>query len=54
MTIPAYTTPTTESEYKKAREAIMSGKLLSYVPEEGWDYRTMDEISGNSKDNEKV
>lgn len=54
MTIPAYTTPTNAEEYKNAIDSIMAGKFLSYIPEEGWGYRTIDEVTGDSKEHAEV
>lgn len=44
MTIPTPPSHTKASQFKDAEDAILAGKLLSYLPLEGWGYRTMDEI----------
>lgn len=54
MTIITPPAPSTEEEFKAAKDAIMNGKFLSYIPCEGWAYRTMDEMSEDSKEYAKV
>lgn len=44
MTIPTPPSHTKAQQFKDAEAAILEGKLLSYLPLEGWGYRTMDEI----------
>jgi hypothetical protein len=40
-------------EIKAAKKAILDQKLLSYLPLEGWGYRTIDEIT-EGENNEAV
>lgn len=43
--IPAPPYSQTEAEAEEIKEAVSQGKLLSYVPTEGWAYRSKDEIN---------
>lgn len=54
MTIITPPAPSTEEEFKAAKDAIMQGKFLSYVSGRGWAYRTMVEISGEIEEDAKV
>lgn len=51
MIIPTPTAPQNEAQYKKVEEAILQGKLLSYIPGSGWAHRTMEEISETPESN---
>lgn len=53
MVIPTPPSHTTEAQYKNAEDSILDGKLLSYLPLEGWGYRSMDEIL-EGENNEEV
>lgn len=54
MTIPTPPAHQNEQQYRTAEEAILQGKLLSYIPGSGWAHRSMDEISGTPEVNEKI
>ena len=53
MAIPTPPSHTKESQFRHAQDSILDGKLLSYLPLEGWGYRTIDEVT-EGEDNEAV
>lgn len=50
MTVPTPPSHKTKEQFKNAEDSILDGKLLSYLPLEGWGYRTMDEIKEGKED----
>ena len=53
MSIPPLPSNNNPAKIKKAKDAILDQKLLSYLPLEGWGYRTMEEIT-EGENNEAV
>lgn len=54
MTVPTPPLHESASQFAHAEESILVGKFLSYTDPDGWAYRTMEEISGNTKEHAKV
>jgi hypothetical protein len=50
MPIPTPPQHTSYKQFKNAEDSILDGKLLSYLPLEGWGYRTIDEITEGEPD----
>ncbi len=50
MSIPTPPSHQKWQQFKEAEDSILKGKLLSYLPLEGWGYHTMDEIKEGEED----